>query len=79
LRYLSGFKVAPGRGVEVGGLLTMSGKRIFKSGILSRVVDLLAEWLGPATSGVEQIMTATGAASTFVSIGAHGLSGDWWR
>ena len=61
------------------GVLTMAGKMIFKSGKLSLFVDKLVEWFGPTVGTVEEIATTTGAASTFITIGAHGVAVDWWR
>jgi len=60
-------------------LLILGGKKVFKTGMLSEAIDKLIEWLGPITSGVEQILTGASATSTFVSIGVHVAPGDYWK
>lgn len=60
-------------------LLILAGKRIFKTGILSDAIDKLIEWVGPITSGVEQILTRVSATTTFVSISVHVAQGDYGK
>ena len=63
----------------VVSLLILGGKTIFKTGMFSAVIDRLVEFFGPITSETEQILTGVSATSTFVSIGVHVASGDYWK
>ncbi len=66
-------------GIEIVALLMMGGKKVFKAGVLSAFIDKLIEVFGPITSGIEQLLTGVSATATFVSIGTHVVSGDYWR
>ena len=65
--------------MTIVAVLILAEKRIFKVGVPSAIIDRMVEFLGPITSGTEQILTGITATSTFASIGAHAASGDWWR
>lgn len=43
----------------------------------SKLMDTLVEWLGPISSGIEEVLTSAGATSVFFNVGIHIANNDY--